>query len=132
MLSDAPVMTLLPCVDVAGARNFYGGVLGLKEVETPGFDDGTQEGMVFQCGEGTRLAVYQRATATTADHTAAGWIVDDFDSVADALLARGVKFEVYDMPGVEFDKRGVATMGTSKAAWFKDPEGNILSIADFS
>ena len=130
MLGNAPVIATLPCVNIEGARKFYGEILGLKEVQMPGVPEEFAEvNALFECGQGTNLLVYSRATRTQADHTAAGWMVEDLDSVADQLISRGVKFEVYDdMPGVEWDERGVATMGPSKAAWFKDPEGNILSI----
>jgi len=131
MLANSRVVALLPCVDLEGAKNFYGGVLGLKEENIPGSEIAAEQGALFECGAGTSLLVYQRATPTTADHTAAGWIVDDIDAEADDLLAKGITFEVYDNPGMEFDSRGVATMGNSKAAWFKDPEGNILSISNF-
>ncbi len=131
MLGNSPVIALLPCVDLDGAKAFYGGILGLKEGVVPGSDETAQQGALYDCGGGTRLVVYQRATTTTADHTAAGWIVDDVDAVADTLIANGVKLEVYDLPGMEFDDRGVVSMGEGKGAWFKDPEGNILSISDF-
>jgi hypothetical protein len=56
--------------------------------------------------------------------------VEDLDAVVDGLIAKGVSMEVYDMPGVEFDERGVAVAGNVKTAWFKDPEGNILSLTE--
>ena len=130
MLGNAPVIATLPCVNIEGARKFYGEILGLKEVQMPGVPEEFAEvNALFECGQGTNLLVYSRETPTQADHTAAGWMVEDLDTVADQLISRGVKFEVYDdMPGVEWDERGVANMGASKGAWFKDPEGNILSI----
>lgn len=129
MLSDAPVVAMLPCVDLEGAREFYLGTLGLREVEMPGVGEEEAEGMLFlQCGQGTYLGVYQRETPTRADHTAVGWMVQDLDAVVDGLLERGVTMETYDMPGVAFDERGIATMGNFRGVWFKDPEGNILSV----
>jgi hypothetical protein len=74
------------------------------------------------------LALYPRDTLTKADHTVAGWVVDDIEAVVDALIKRGVVFEQYDMPGMKTDERGIATLGPGKSAWFKDTEGNILSI----
>lgn len=127
MLANSPVYAVLPCTDLDGARKFYGQTLGLKEVELPTAEEAGQAAL-YECGSGTNLLVYVRPTPTKADHTAAGWMVEDLDSVADELISRGVKFEVYDMPGVEFDERGVATMGNLKSAWFTDPEGNILAI----
>ena len=46
------------------------------------------------------------------------------------MKAKGVKFEQYDMPGLKTDANGIAEMEGSKGAWFKDPEGNILSLTD--
>lgn len=129
MLSDAPVAAVLPCVDMARARKFYGEVLGLEELMMPGVpEEQYSEGAMFQCGAGTMLFVYQRPEPTKAEHTAAAWMVSDIDATADALIAKGVKLEVYDMPDVTFDDRGVATSGDLRSAWFMDPDGNILAI----
>lgn len=129
MLSDAPVVAVVPCVSIERAKKFYGDVLGLEPASIPGAIDETAPGVaLYQCGKGTQLLVYKREEATKAEHTAAGWIVDDIDAVVDNLIDKGVKMEVYDMPDVEFDERGVATAGDVKTAWFKDPEGNVLSI----
>ena len=129
MLANAPVVAIVPCVDMERARNFYGEVLGLEETETPGAIEEASPGVtMFQCGGGTQLVVYRREEPTKAEHTAAGWIVEDLDAAVDDLIAKGVDMEVYDMPGVEFDERGVAVSGDVKTAWFKDPEGNILSL----
>ncbi len=130
MLGNAPVVATLPCVDIEGARNFYGGILGLKEVDIPEMpEELARFNALYECGQGTNLMVYSRETPTQADHTAAGWLVEDLDDVVNQLISQGVKLEVYDMPGVEWDERGVATMGSSRGAWFKDPEGNILSLS---
>lgn len=129
MLGNATIYAVLPCTDIERARNFYEQVLGLKPLEVPGMEEqGMDDTVLYQCGGGTRLLVYLRPEPTKAEHTAAGWIVDDLDAVVDQLIAKGVQLEVYDMPDVEFDERGVATMGGMKGAWFKDPEGNILAL----
>ncbi len=132
MLANSPVSVAIPCVDLAGARAFYGQTLGLTEstMSMPSGPDGTPIGAAFQCGGGTMLFVYTRETPTQADHTVAGWFVDDIDAAAEELISRGVTFEVYEgMPGTEWDDRGVAYSDDgSKSAWFKDPEGSILSI----
>ena len=130
MLANSPVYAVVPCVDLEGARKFYSRTLGLKEVEIPSAgEEEAGQAALYECGRETNLLVYARPTPTKADHTAAGWMVEDLDSVVDELISRGVKFEVYDMPGVEFDERGVASMGDLKSAWFTDPEGNILSVS---
>ncbi len=120
MLTDAPIYAVLPCVDVERARNFYEGVLGLKQFKVPEGMDEMEDGAMYECGNGTMLLVYQRPEPTKAEHTAAGWMVADLDAVVDQLIAKGVKMEVYDMPDVEFDERGVAKMDGMKSAWFKD------------
>ena len=135
MLANAPVAAVLPCTDLAKARQFYGGTLGLPEMSMPapaGAEEQSATGAMYRCGGDTMLFVYARPTPTKADHTAAGWIVSDFDTVAGELLSRGVTFEVYpEMPDITWDKRGVAlSPGGNKSAWFKDPDGNILSFTE--
>jgi len=122
MLANSRVAAILPAVDLARAKEFYEKKLGLLLVDTP------VAGAMFEGGQGTVLALYPRETPTKADHTVAGWVVDDIEAVVDALRKRGVVFEQYDMPGMKTDERGIATLGPGKSAWFKDTEGNILSI----
>ena len=128
MLTNASVAALIPSVDLSVARAFYGGTLGLTEVDMPMPEEAPMA--FYQCGQGTMLAVYERSTPTKADHTVAAFIVEDVDEAADQLISRGVTFQTYpDMEGIEWDERGVGTSGEMKSAWFSDPEGNILSIA---
>ena len=122
MLANSRVAAILPAVDLARAKEFYEKKLGLLPVDTP------VAGAMFESGRGTVLGLYQRDAPTRADHTVAGWVVDDIEAVVDALRKRGVVFEQYDMPGIKTDERGIATLGPGKSAWFKDTEGNILSI----
>jgi catechol 2,3-dioxygenase-like lactoylglutathione lyase family enzyme len=134
MLSNEPLAATIPFVDLNKARQFYGEVLGLPEVDMPMPEDpdGNPIGVAYQAGNGTMLFIYARSTPSNADHTAVSWMVDDFDSVADMLIDRGVVFETYpDMPDTTWDDRGVATApdGKMKSAWFTDPEGNILAIS---
>ena len=129
MLGDSPVHPTLPCVDLEAARKFYGDTLGLKEVPLPGYsEEAASIGALYECGQGTMLFVYIRPEPSKADNTAANWMVADVDAVADELISRGLKLETYDMPDMQFDARGVATMGEVKGAWIKDPDGNILSF----
>lgn len=128
MLANAPILAMIPCVDITVARAFYGGTLGLSALEIPTVDEAPMT--IYLCGNGSQLLVYQRETPTKADHTAAGWIVEDVDETADYLISRGVTLKTYpDMEGVDWDDRGVGSMGELKSAWFTDPEGNILSVA---
>jgi catechol 2,3-dioxygenase-like lactoylglutathione lyase family enzyme len=122
MLTHAQVMPTLPVVDLERARRFYEHVLGLTPAGPPSAD-----GIIYNCGGGTRLFLYDRA-ATKADHTVASFIVDDIEGAVKALRARGVTFEDYDFPGLK-TVAGIATLATEKAAWFKDTEGNILAVS---
>ena len=122
MLDKTMVTPTLPAVDLKRARKFYEEKLGLKVVmEDP------SPGIMLQCGKGTMMYVYQRA-ATKADHTVASFAVDNIDAEVKELKGKGIKFEEYDMPGIK-TVDSVATIGGMKSAWFKDTEGNILSVA---
>jgi len=128
MFANSPVAVSIPCVDIAIARAFYGGTMGMTELDMPGPEGAPMA--FYQGGQGTMLFVYQRSTPTKADHTVAGWMVADVDAAADYLISQGVTLKIYpDMPDVAWDDRGVASMGGMKTAWFTDPDGNILSIA---
>src|SRR3989304_2372043 len=124
MLANAMVAPTLPAVDLKRARKFYEEKLGLKVVmEDP------SPGLMLQCGKGTMLYIYQRG-ATKADHTVAGFNVDDVEKEVKELKAKGVVFEEYNIPSMGIKTvNGIATMGPIKSAWFKDTDGNILAIS---
>mgnify|MGYP001827160961 CR=1 FL=1 len=127
MLANAPVVVSIACTDITIARAFYGDTLGLNETEIPGLQDARA---MYTCGNGTMLFIYQRETPPQANHTVAGWIVDDVDAAVDFLISRGVTLKTYpDMPDMEWDERGVGTRSGSKSAWFTDPDGNIMALA---
>jgi predicted enzyme related to lactoylglutathione lyase len=123
MLNNAMVAPTLPAMDLKRARKFYEEKLGLKVVmEDP------SPGIMLQCGQGTMMYVYQRA-ATKADHTVASFKVDDIEAEVKELKSKGIKFEEYNIPKMGIKTvNGIANMGNMKAAWFKDTEGNILSL----
>lgn len=126
MLSNAKIAAVIPVTDLARAREFYEGVLGLSVLH----EDPRQATVVYESG-GTMLTVYQRATASSGEHTIAGFILDEgFDAIVDGLLAQGVRFDTFELPGGTnpWDERGVLIDGDNRAAWFKDPDGNVLSI----
>ena len=124
MLTNSMVAPNLPAVDLKRARKFYEEKLGLKVVmEDP------SPGIMLQAGQGTMMYVYQRA-ATKADHTVASFKVDNIEAEMKELKGKGVKFEDYDLPKMGIKTvNGIATMGNMKFSWFKDTEGNILSLA---
>ena len=127
MLSSASVAPTLPVVDIKRARKFYEEKLGLKVLQE---DD--SPGLMLQCGKGTTIYLYQR-TATKADHTVASFEVENIEAEVSALKKKGVKFEEYDMPDMGIKTvNGVAAMNGEKAAWFKDTEGNILALGQWT
>ena len=123
MLTDAPVTAVVPTTNLARARAFYENTLGLKDsgIVTPAPD------VVYRCGNGTTLQVYERATAGDAQHTLATWQVPDVRAAVEELRSRGVSFEEYDFPEFKTED-GVATSGDFQSAWFRDPDGNILCV----
>jgi len=122
ILAEVPVGVVVPATDLARAKAFYQDTLGLS------LDMEDEQGLMFGAGEGTGIFVYLRPGGQPAEHTVAGWRVPDIEAAVDELGASGVEFEQYDMPGLKTNERGIADAGDSRAAWFKDSEGNILSI----
>jgi catechol 2,3-dioxygenase-like lactoylglutathione lyase family enzyme len=123
MLSDSPVMAIVPTTDIGRARSFYGETLGLVEAGLP--TPGPQ--VVYRCGGETVLEIYQRPTAGDAPHALASWHVSDLPGVVDLLRRRGVRFLEYDLPDLRTED-GISSTGGLLEAWFRDPDGNILRI----
>ena len=110
--------------DMQRAREFYEGVLGL----VPHSDTGDNIG--YPCNGDTQINVYLSPNAGTAKFTIAGFEVDDIETVVEQLTKQGVAFEQYDEPPVVTDPQGIAHFEhDAKVAYFKDPDGNILSLA---
>lgn len=122
MLTNAPVITILPVIDLNRARDFYENKLGL--IPKGAKPDGK---FVYACGGGALLALFPRATGTKADHTAISFKVTDIAAAIAELKRKGVVFNDYDVPGLKTENH-VCVLGAEKAAWFNDPEGNILCI----
>lgn len=122
MLTNRPVVTTIPAVDLNRALSFYQDTLGLMLESTPfpGY-------AMLKAGNDTQIMLYERAPSH-CDHTAAAFEVEDIEAEMRELKAKGVNFEEYDMPGLK-TVNGIATMNGSKSAWFKDTEGNILSLS---
>ncbi len=124
MLGDKRVTTAIPVQDVDRARGFYEGLLGLTVVGEP-LADGSQE---YDCGAGTGVFTYPTAeNAGKSPATLAAWQVDDIGTTVRELRDRGVVFEEYDFPGLTTED-GIAALPGARAAWFKDPDGNILNV----
>ena len=123
MLSDSRVEANIPASDLDRARTFYADKLGMKPREEFG-----GESLAYRTDAGTRFNIYRTTYAGQAGHTIAQWHVDDIESEVHDLKAKGVDFEVYDMPGVTWDGEIASLEGMGRAAWFKDSEGNIMCV----
>ena len=121
MLQNSPLYAYIPAKDVARARRFYEGKLGLKAREE------VAGGVVYEFGKGTAAFSTRRPTAAPRARARAFWQVADIEREVAELKQRGVKFEDYDMPGMKTEN-GIFTGGGARAAWFKDSEGNILAV----
>jgi len=121
MLGDNDAIATIPVRDIDVAREFYENTLGL--MAGPSREEG-----VLSCKSGsTSVLVYESKYAGTNEATAATWAVDDVDGTVRTLKEKGVSFEHYDLP--DTTRRGdVHVSGEMKAAWFKDPDGNILAV----
>jgi predicted enzyme related to lactoylglutathione lyase len=120
MLQGAPMYSYIPVKDVARARKFYEETLGFKPTQE------TAGGVVYECARATACFLYPTPNAGTSQASQAFWEVEDIEKEVSELMARGVKLEKYDLPGV--DEKGILTAGGAKAAWFKDTEGNIMAV----
>jgi catechol 2,3-dioxygenase-like lactoylglutathione lyase family enzyme len=122
MLGDKEAVATLAVKDLAVARKFYEGKLGLEPVDTQG-----SEAITYKSGSST-VIVYRSQYAGTNKATAANWLVGkDIERIVAGLAERGVPFEHYDLP--EMTRTGhIHSAGDFKAAWFKDPDGNIIAL----
>jgi len=121
MLADKDAVATVAVKDLKAAKKFYGDTLGLKLTPVP-----EPEVLNYKSGNSTVL-VYKSQFAGSNKATSVTWIVDDVEGTARDLKAKGVAFEHYDFPGMT-RKGDVHIAGQSKAAWFKDPDGNILAV----
>jgi len=122
MLENAPVTMILPVVDMKRARDFYENKLGLIPVGMK--PDGK---FVYACGGGAVIALFPKEGGSKADHTAVSFQVNNVEAAIKELKTAGVVFENYDFPGLKTVDH-VCVLGSEKAAWFKDTEGNYLCI----
>jgi catechol 2,3-dioxygenase-like lactoylglutathione lyase family enzyme len=119
MFADTKAFSGFAVDDVAKAREFYGGTLGIGTSEEHGI-------LTLHLAGGRDTIVYPKPGHTPAEYTILNFPVDDIDTAVDELTARGVRFEHYD--GLGQDEKGVNRAGGPFIAWFRDPAGNILSV----
>ena len=118
--ADWSLGTTIPAKDLERTRRFYEDVLDAQVVmEDPG-------GIIYRSGD-SYFSLYPTEFAGTAQHTLGAFMVRDVEATVAELRGKGVTFEDYDLPGVK-TVNGIADLDGTKGAWFKDPEGNILSV----
>jgi catechol 2,3-dioxygenase-like lactoylglutathione lyase family enzyme len=121
MLTDAPITAFVATARAAEARAFYADVLGLRMLHEDQF------ALEF-VGGGTTLRVARVEQVQPAGYTVLGWTVPDIQAAVADLAARGVQFERFP-DFMQQDAQGVwAAPGGAHVAWFKDPDGNTLSV----
>jgi catechol 2,3-dioxygenase-like lactoylglutathione lyase family enzyme len=123
-LSSYEVGAGIAVSDMDRAREFYEGKLGLS-----GGEESSDGGRTYRCAGRTAIHVYPSpGNAGKTEATLAGWEVDDLEAVVGELTSRGVSFEQYDQPPIVTDEKGIASFPDGRVAYFKDPDGNTLSV----
>jgi len=121
MLGSQPIIAFVPTKDFRKARSFYEQILGLRFVSDDGF------ALVFDAN-GVMLRIAKASEFKPQPFTILGWKVDDIGDFAGQLSAKGITFERYGF--LQQDGIGIWTSPDgAKVAWFKDPDGNLLSIS---
>lgn len=123
VLEKAAVAAFIASAKIPEARDFFENTLGLTFIS----DD--EYALVFDAN-GTTLRIQKVAEVEPKQYTSLGWHVDDISAAVTALVANGVRFERYDF--MQPDELGIVTFpGGARVAWFKDPDGNLLSIDQY-
>lgn len=122
MLSDFPVYPTIPTSDVERLRRFYEDVLGFEVREE------TAGGIFYRAGSGTYFAVTRSSGKASGSHTQMAFAVTDIEAVVAELRGRGAVFETYETPKTV---DGIAQMPAGRAAWLKDPDGNLIGMIEY-
>lgn len=123
MFKESSAYSSFSVDDLQRAKEFYGGTLGLEVSEGP-------MGLELRLATGTTIFVYPKEDHAPATFTILNFPVDDLERAIEALTSAGVRLEIYDLPGLKTDERGVFSGEGMKIAWFKDPAGNVLSVIE--
>ena len=121
MLGSTNIIAFVPTKESDKARGFYEGVLGLRFVKDDGF------ALVLDAN-GIMIRIAKVKDFKPAQFTILGWQVSDIENLVRGLHKKGVHFEIFGF--FKQDELGIWTAPTGdKVAWFKDPDGNILSVS---
>jgi predicted enzyme related to lactoylglutathione lyase len=124
MFKDTEAISSFSVDDHEAAKKFYGETLGLEVSENP-----EMEGLLdVSVAGGGKVMIYPKPDHTPATFTVLNFPVDDIDKAVDALIDRGVDFEIYDEGEIKTDEKGIMRTNGPQIAWFRDPAGNVLSV----
>jgi predicted enzyme related to lactoylglutathione lyase len=123
MLEESKAFSGFAASDINKAKRFYEQTLGLKVSEDHGL-------LTLHLADGNNVLIYPKPNHVPATFTVLNFPVADVDQAVDELTKRGVRFEVYDLPDIKTDKKGIMRGKGPTIAWFKDPAGNILSVLE--
>jgi len=125
MLGKSKAFSGFAVPDIEKAKKFYGETLGLEVSEDHGV-------LTLHLAGGNNVLIYPKPNHVPATFTVLNFPVDDVDLAVDELKNRGVRFEIYDLPDLKTDEKGIMRGKGPTIAWFKDPAGNILSVLEAS
>ena len=128
MIENAKAEPVIPVSDLDQAASFYGEKLGLSELRR--YEEPAANPMIRYTVGDSSVLVYKSVGAGESRHTLLGFVVDDIDAAVEELRERGVTFEEYDTGDLKTEN-GIATIEGDRAAWFKDPDGNILAVGQY-
>jgi len=125
MLRESKAFSGFSADDIAKAKDFYGQTLGLEVSEDHGL-------LTLHLAGGHKVLVNPKPNHVPATFTVLNFRVNYVDQAVDELKKRGVRFEIYNLPDLKTDEKGIMRGKGPTIAWFKDPAGNILSVLEAS
>jgi catechol 2,3-dioxygenase-like lactoylglutathione lyase family enzyme len=123
MLKHSKAFSGFSAGDIQTAKKFYSETLGLDVAESHGL-------LTLPLAGGNNVLIYPKPNHVPATFTVLNFPVKDVDLAVDELTKLGVRFEIYDLPDLKTDKKGIMRGNGPTIAWFKDPAGNILSVIE--
>jgi len=123
-LAQRRVHTTLPVTDVAEARRFWEDTLGFEPLTVQ------STAVMYRAGDGSVFAISRSGGKPSGAHTQMAFTSPDIEADVADLRARGITFLDYDLPGLRTEN-GIGQLGPNRAAWFNDPQGNLIGIVQF-
>ena len=123
MLKESKAFSGFSANDIAKAKDFYGQTLGLEVSEDHGL-------LTLHLAGGHKVLVYPKPNHVPATFTVLNFPVKNVNQTVEELKKRGVRFEIYNLPDLKTDEKGIMRGKGPTIAWFKDPAGNILSVLE--